>query len=465
MKKVFRRLLYLVLGILGAIAASLAMVAVVNTFDEDLSPEAKALSEFKVAGEPSKQNGYVDLLGFAAPPDEDVYGWGLKALEAFRAQEEPGFKRDDAWKRQALHGDPSISAAGRFWCMPETLSCLERAKDAVQASLLKQHVVFMRRHRTMREKPEFIGLYAPRRYESQYPPYRPVFYGQQLSLLGAAFKANAGNLGGALDELEKEVAFHRRMLAGSRDLLQTLIGLTALARDVLFLSELVRENAAALRPHQRRLSVMLKPLSPEERDFTRVLQKEYGEMVENALNHVWLAENKPEERITRFPVWLERIAYRPRATANAIAQKMPKDRAVIEGPSVEFVKAAAEYRARWEEAHRERIELEDFGIVNPAGKLLVKSRSLVLYAARRHDVEGLLALARLQLAASRGGAARQSIEAVLAGEEGKANPDPNTGERMRFDPVTGTIYFMPQGEGGWITEFKKRWNGRIALKL
>lgn len=447
------------IAVFAAIAVPLAVVAV-NAWDEELSAQAKALAAPPQALPAAGDNAYVLFLGLDAPAAADQREWGLKVLESLRARDASPAGSD---KAAAPRSEPLIDAKVAGWCNPAARSCMAAVPtDAVD--LLQKHALALERYRTMQAQPRYLELYVPDRPESAHPSYAQLMAGQAVSLLAAAVAARAGNLRAALDGLEREIAFHRRMAAGSRTLLGKMVANGLLARDLLFLSDLMREQRDALMSHYDRIAILLRPLSAAERSLAAAHRADSALLVRYLLT----IDRESIARDAGSSAWWRSFAavgYQRNATANLVAQQLQEILAVDAASADRYGQAAAAYRDRLSQAGQ-AAGLR--GFVNPTGRILVQAGAPDRsdYTARMHDLSALFVLIGLQRALyAAGKLAPEAVAGVLTDPAFAAFRNPYTGEPMAYDAQSSTLSFVPAGGAAWAMELRKRWNGRAAVAL
>lgn len=457
------------LKVLLWIAAALALVVIVvpatlfavNAFDEELSMEAKALAAPPQALPAGDDNAYVLLLGLDAPAGEDQRGWGLKVLASLRAQE--ASIAGGAKASPVLKSAPLIEAKVARWCNPAAQSCLA-AVPADAIALLKGQALALERYRTMQAQPRYVELYVPDRVESAYPSFGPLLGGQAVSLLAMAVAAHAGNIRAALDGVEREMAFHRRMAAGSRSLPGKMVANTLLARDVLFLSDLMREKRDVLAPHLDRIATLMRPLSAEEGSLAAAHRSDTAALVRYMLS-VDRAQIARDAGASAWWTNLAAIGYQRNATANHLARQLAGKIAVDEAPASSYRKMLAAEIARAKKA----VEPGIFRmLVNPTGRILVDVAAPVQsgFTGRMHDLRALFALVSLQGALLAAGAhTPEAVAGALGSDAYAAYRNPYTGEAMSHDAQSRTLYFAPASRATWVTELQKRWSGRVAIRI
>ncbi|MCE9639509.1 MAG: hypothetical protein K8S22_05060 [Betaproteobacteria bacterium] len=458
-------ILKVLLWALVALAIAVGAVLGVNAIDDDLSAEATALMVMPQPPAPSERNGYVDSLGLGAAEGESPYTVGLKVLAALKAQDQPGFKASPVWQATIdLHNvqiDKEVVA-----CKPAEMSCLElTAGKPESARLVAKYDGLLARYRAMRAKPEFVELYYPARFQST------VLAGmspRRLMLYSITVKASAGDLEGAVRELELENAFHRKMAAANTTLLQKMISVSFLQQDALFISDLVRTKFESMAPFLPRLEALMRPLSAEEANMANVLRLDATVTAFILYNQANAPFFLPVER----PWWhsMAPLLYRPAETVNLYAAQNALLRTIAGVPAPQYFKAA-------DEAARKARALAPQGpanyLVNPVGRGSMaydnkdESFNSIGYMARIHDTQGLYALVAVQLRLRAAGTATPAaIAAALAGPLGAARPDPYTEKPMSYDPKTNSLGFESQNDSGVIIqELKKRHSGKVAVAL
>ena len=451
--------------LIGTLAVLFGAAVAYYSFDDELSPDAKALLAAPKLGEPTDANGYLAFLGMGAPSGHDQMEWGKKVVAAFRAHDADGFKKDAAWENTVK---PQLAFSKDVpWCAPEEQSCLAvaRKKGEALAKLLEDNREMLARYRTMRDKPVFEEAYFSPRADAPLPPYLLIANAQRLALLAVIRQAAAGDVEGAIGELEQETAFHGRLAASVRHLIGKSIAAVLIARDALVLSDLIAANKAGIAPYGARIEAMARRL-----DVDLTLREAPWEIYVSATQALELRRRpphgSPDAPGNVLIDMLGALIYRPNASVNDLVANHKEQLAILGKGPLNFDQALA----KAEEATR-RLESPSWIDVfrNPVGSLLL-SMGPVSYGeffARAHNVAGLLRLVALQAAVvARGIESPEAIAQFLASEAANPYADPFTGKPMAWDGSARQLYFQPRGRGaGWIEALKTRYNGRIAVSL
>jgi len=456
------------LAIVVVVAAGLMAYV---SFDEEITPETRAMMVRAPAGKVDDRNGYVDFLAMGAPEGQDLAAWGRKAAQAFMAQEDPGFARTAEWKASTRsHLRPTRDAAG--WCAPEKQDCLALAaakREALAPTLqAATNAELLRRYRIARGKPEFTDLPVSNLL-AEGPAHSMLAQAAAMVRLDIALRTAGGDLEGAVAELELEAAFHRRILDGGRSLAITVVGASLLSRDLLLASELLRGGGEALAPFKARLLALAEaPIS------TRSVETAMRTEAAASMDFVSRMRDRPEVLAAAMeplvPSYASGLAVRymrQGQTMNTLAGLLRLDIAVAGVPATGFAaaaKAALEHRkALFEQPWHAELS-------NPVGyeivRLVVPASAMAPQVSRIHDLEGLRRMVHLQArAASDGIADEAGIAALVAAEAAKGVVVPYTGKPFAFDAATRRLSFETPGTSVVVYELKKRNEGRIAITL
>ncbi len=461
-------------AILGVCVVVLACWFGINATDEALSDEALAAMVVSPIPPPSEKNGFLDFLALGAGEDASTYEVALSRLHAYNNQ------KHGKGQPSTLDDFPSVKIDQRIpRCRPAESSCLDAASKAPNLQgLLDEQKVFLRRYRAMREKPEFVSLLELKSPEDAIPPFSNLLDGQKLALLKAAIQFNGGDHTGAIEELELENAFHRRMAAHSRTLIDKMIAYAMLSSDALLIAEMVRKIAPGEKSLWPRLATLTRPLSREELDIAPALREEMARSMRAVqTRHHGHTPNLLYEAAKDDPAvfdfdrrpwwdWFAPYLYRPHQSLNEYAVIARMTLGVAAAPSTGFLAASREMTSKVEAMTPSRLSGM---ILNPAG-LIHYYLGLPLfsdYTGRMHGVAGLHTLVRLQVALrAKGALTPGAVAEALSGPIGSAHLDPFAGKPMVFDPKTETIGFESEAKYfyGQTSSLVQRY-GRLAIPL
>lgn len=427
------------LGIVVAIPALLIVVVLaINATDVPLSDAAQSAMRVPPPPPPSERNGYVDSLGLAAPDGMSAYEAGLKVLSAG--------PKGEAWKRRSV-GEQMPS------CWREEFACIHLSSaGSVLRTLFEAERVFLDRYRAMQAKPEFADLWpgadSP---DDPIPGYQDFLVGLRLTLVEAALRFNAGDRAGAIDIVEREKAFFRRVATGSRSLIQKLIAFAAISRAELFAAELARRLPVGDKALWQKLERVVQPLSAVELDVTGALRFEHAQGVKfrqtrrfvrhsDATYESFAAFGLPSARPWWDALWP--YLYRPHYNTNHYVARTDLLLRAGDVPASDFlrtvdalaVQAEALLPAEWAR-----------WFINPIGWGHYNLGSRVDetdYFGRAHGLAAMQTLVRLQVRLRAEGARDPDlVRRAIAGPLGKALSNPFDGRPAMFDEASGTIGF------------------------
>jgi len=449
------------------VAIAIAGLVAVNAFDEPLAPEARLLSasSYQVAADPG--NGYVWMLGLLAPEPEDAYACGARALGRLQ---ELDARSESLSKDDPLLADHLVLAGrSRMRCQPEKGSCIELAaqKYAEIKRELAQSGTLLDRAQRMRAQSVFADAYTPSSWSSPVPPYHNVVVAQFATLLQASVAVSEGRIEDAIALAEEDMRFSRRVLAGSTNLIGKMVANTLVARDVLFLSDLLSKRPEQMRRYRKRVASALEPLSQGEIALDAALRTEARGLVRLLLLDVprtqsfWSAPDAPTTSAARIADRFASLFYQPNATANRALRRLQTEMAVTQVPAVKFDEVCMETDALTQ-------KYRDFAILdyvlNPIGNALLGSdrRGYAKYAAHMHDLQALIKLVDAQAAMLPLTSAAERT-AFLSSDVGRLFTDPYTRRQLSVDAGTGQPFFLPRSDRSWVGELKKQFGGVIRV--
>lgn len=448
----------------AAMALAAGVTVALNALDEPLSVEARRLAAAAPQPEAETGNAYVWMLGLRAPATEDAYAWGARVLARLQEADGHGGQLD---QRDPLLADyPADARDQEVFCVPEKGSCIdlvaERSSEVHRQ--LAQARVLLDRAAEMRSQPTFTDAYVPHSVLSPLPQYQNAARAQSATLLLASVAAVDGRFDQALALAQADMHFSRRMLAGSTNLVGKMVANTCVARNALFLSDLLSKRPTPMRSYSDRLAAAVGPLSPEESLLEPALRDEAAKRLRFLLTEVprngplWVYRGAQAPRVIAD---LAALFYQPNVTANEATRRFEEDLAVAQVAAAQFDAVREASRASIS-AYR-KLSVWDY-LRNPAGNILVRSarNDYANYVARMHDLQGLITLVRAQVAMQ---ALRSPVEraAFLASDRAKALANPYTGVPLSVDAATGELFFAPRSDGSWVKEVATQFGGTIRV--
>jgi hypothetical protein len=377
----------------------------INLFDEDLSPEARALLTAPPNPYRPEDNLYLALLGFEAKAGESPIKAGQARVAAYEVEAAAALKDpkrdapipDNAWyKRERLQFRGKVG-----FCSPLLKSCLAgvEAHAGEIGRLLKDNRELYLRYARLRELKGYHETATPSVIVPiGYPPI-PV---RQLYLANVALRARSGDRlrrNAAIADLLADMRVWRLELTGNSSLISKMIAVANLQGDYALLADIIADSSIVLTDVSSQIQTALE--SPEN-DW-RIGNAFAHELKVHA--HIWnqlIAEvrKQPMWDLSEEGTWWERLGNRAsllffplRATLNLEARATTRLRAMADAEPAKFFAARDEYRS-WT---REHLDLGVRYAYNPMGRLFlaIGADAYEGYPLRSYDGAAFQRMARL----------------------------------------------------------------------
>ncbi len=439
------------LGIALAVllAAPLLLVIAINLPDEDLAPEAAAYGTPRAPSVPEAENGHYALLALNASDGADAMAYA----RAWIAEARSAAREDRAEKLPATR-----RAQRPALCDPRTTRCFAYARNN-RAEAERQLEAFEE------DLARYERLLAYKRYEevldyrlrsdSVLPPHGAVVQGQRAYLLRIAVAVVAGRYEEALAALERELAWQRAFLNGSRLLIGKMVAVENYWRDLMFIAELVQAKPAEMLPFAARLQALLAPLD-EAPKAQAALETEFR-FAKAAFDEA--ASGRGESGSFPDSIVIA-LFFKRNATLNRAARHFASLSASV------FEQPAHRVEAGWEVFSKAWLDppLWDY-IYNPAGKVMLEAGTLGWkdYPYRVHDLVALSRLVALRVELLAAGVTAEQVPQAIAGSAERLR-DPYTLKPMRWDAEKRRIYFEAKGERTRMLAHGVE-KGRVYLQL
>ena len=436
------------------LAVFVVTVVTVNlpVFDEAPLPEVVRLME-PVALPPAEQNAAVAMLGFSAAPDRDMVVVGQKVLE--QLDKYTPYKRlmgaldDDDEIRILGSTDLDVSWGYKFAsCAQEAENCL--LKYSEKLSNLEDTVPLEKliaRFQILKGMPEYI---VPSD-KLLFPQYSLLLNVNRLHIAKTYTEDGAE---AAIAVLDSYLGFWRRQLTEPDFLIGRMIAIAAVRINLNLLSNLIElEELGA--ENQRRIAKLLQPLTLDELDMTAIYLYEQRFVMQywDAAMDILTEEAFLPGEATWWNSALRFLDMHFLTQKNATFNTNYKY--FIQPLGCLSRQPWQGYKAYLESGSNKTCNIVVgepkwpwwSGLYNPGGKYIDQWETAMPlpaysdYIARGHDVNGIIALLRLQLAFRAG--ELETIDKVLADTEAKKYlPNP-----VEYNPETGILSFDCLQEG------------------
>ncbi len=242
--------------LIAIVVIPIAVLILINFFDEDLDPKAAAYGAPRAASVPDAENAYFAMIAMNAADGADgiayARAWHNEVKAAANENRKENLPEPTRAKRPVL-------------CDSRHTACLTFIRDkpdeiAQQLEAYKEDLV---RYETLLGYQRFEEVVDfQMRVESSLPSYSGLMNAQRAYLLRTGLDLEAGKLEVAVVALEREFAFQRLLLGNTRSLLGKMICAAYYWRALQFVNELTGMYADELAPYMQRVSHLLKPLDP-----------------------------------------------------------------------------------------------------------------------------------------------------------------------------------------------------------
>lgn len=432
MKKLLKWAAIAILLVAGIPVAALLLA---NLRDEELDPAAAAFIKTELPRVPDEQNAFYHLAGLAAALSENPHAAGRTWLAQVHATQARRLAGESAAWPEPLKGSPKLPAL----CSPERGdSCIQWLKEKPDARKhLAEHAQVVERYRSVHAYPSFADMTDARLYSYPIMAFLPSIEGQRLFLMDLARRFESGETDAALAALRDEIALGRRMMAGSRSILQKTVATSHLTRTTLFASDALATYREAIGPKAALLGEALRPLSTDERQLLPALRTELALMASALDPTRW----RGDDLALGLDPMLMKPFYQHRASVNLLYQGYFRQLAELDSaPATQLDAALAKARAA-------EPQVTAWNLYNPVGKIFLKSAApeLTNFFDRTHDADALVRMVALQAAIVANRVKDEEIAAFTA-SQARSIANPYTGKAYDWDAKARQLYFLPRSK-------------------
>ena len=447
---ILRRILVVTKWTIGGVFVLCVLLVAINFFDEELSPEAKALLTAPSNPYRPEENLYLALLGFEAKEDESPVQVARERVSAYEKEVAAALKDpplgtndlpDAAWqKRERLEFRGKVA-----FCEPLSKSCLAgvEAHAGEIGRLLQDNRELYRRYVRLRDSKGYHETATPTLYLLiGYPP-RPV---RQLYLANIALRTKTGDRArrnATIADLLGDIRVWRLQLAGTGSLIPKMIAVANLQGDYALLGDIIADRRIDLSDASREIRTALE--SPEDG------WKIGGYLPFEFRSRAYIWNQMPAETSKENNAWWEHLSnrgsmlfFKLKATQNFDAKVTMRQRATMDAEPAKLLSALDDYHA-WA-----RENLDMFSVryaYNPIGKVLVSvpAYSFEGYALRVYDGAAFQRMVRLGYEIRTRGVRPGAIPAFM-----QQNPQwashPVDGRPFNWDEKRREIAVQPRGQ-------------------
>ena len=357
-------------GLLIPIAIIIALAAG-SQIDDGLRDEALVFVD--KLEKKRESESYTYLIGIYASENDDPANVGLHLLGEYRKAE-----LDEAYTI-AEYPESNVLPlpGGELFCSTWEENCLETifSTDFNINALRKENHILLKRTEIFHKFNEYQTLTKPLINE-RIPPYHYIVVAERINLLTAISQYKSGNSEYAINSLQTQLKYLRRMMALQDNLIGKLIYLAKLSEIVDTASIILSDDKNQIRAD------MIPALTPAEKDFDMVATREFGLSYYSLMNldkHLELLEISGN-----FPDWASRTFFKPNMTINALTPIYLRFNRLSKMTPAEFAV---------EVEHEVNIDITTSRIRNYAGSVVIEDLpNFDQYVVRFMDFDAKLAL-------------------------------------------------------------------------
>jgi len=389
-------------GILGIFVGLIALFVVINSLDEELSPQAKALRVPAPNPYKPEENLYLALLGFDGPKGASPVATGERKLAAYESEVALALKDPQHRFSDFSSWGEKLPFQGRIdFCQPLTKSCLPEAgaRSAEVGRLLRDNRELMHRYSRLHAFKGYRETATPSFY--LLPAYVPTAV-RRLYFADVAMQIRTGGRSrqkAVLASLRDDIRTWEKQLAASESLVSKMVAVANLQGDLAMLSDIIAEPKLDFAGCSSEIAAALDLVPESAWNTGSVYVHEY-----RLSAFMW-----DQARATGGPLpllfpgearWWERLfdrfatpALKVNATQNLLAEEVAQRQRMGNAAPEAFLAARDAYRS-W---HERRFAFGPGYVYNPAGKVLAGTGWALYdgYALRAYDGAAFLRLVRL----------------------------------------------------------------------
>ncbi len=446
-----------------------ALLLAINAIDEDLKPEVAAFAQPFKPRFSDKENAYYAIMGFQAAEGQHPHVVGRRIVAEYESQlaKDPLMTE---FKTELYLGGPKLVEKGkvRELCDVQKGPCSLAnyvAKEAEIERMLMDNRVLLERYRLLYTYPHFEEAATPTVVEPlpSYPQWMALLSNGEI-----AIKVKRGDTAQALDMLERDILFWRRVLSEARSSFAKAVVSNMLYRDYYLLSEIANSHPDVAKTYYDQLAKIALPLDKDVSNFAECVRLEFinskhewKRLYLGMRENPFVSGNGTLEKLLGIPTipnWLWPLL-KPNATINHIYEAFRSQVELAAMPAPRFAKEKEQIKQRIASKFDADAEFGWHAFYNPIGKYLtsVNQPDFSAHIARVHDLDGLIRLVALQVQIKSKGLSGAEIADYLNTAD-KRYVDPYTDRPMQWDPKQRLLFF-----NGMSTRFGK--DGVVGVRV
>ena len=338
MKRVLRWTGVALLALVILAVALWAIAFAVNSKDEELSPQARALLTLPPLPYRPDENLYVAFAGFDAPPGGSVTAYGQAKIDYYHENLEAALRAPTEMRYfYIVREDPRhLTFKGDVkFVHPANASVWDEVPAHAReiAALLADNRELYRRYLSL---PGLRGYYETARPSILAPVYTVPNPLRKLFLAAEALRLRAGAAPGrgGLDELEADVRLWRTVLTGEGTLISKMIALAGLQADYLLFADMIADPQATVPLADQDADAVAPPFEPKTWNIGPVFAAEFrlASTVFNQTDATWGQRDRGPLR--PLSNWVAARFFKLNATENLLARQTERQIAAAADPTL-----------------------------------------------------------------------------------------------------------------------------------
>ena len=415
----------------AAIGLAIAGIVGVNLFDQELTPEARAIFE-RPPAKFSRESGWALLAGFNAPAGTDPrdYMTARRPVDGMKTVSRP-------------RGDElAVRAPAELLCLPEKMDCVAQfaAQPQFVDDMAADNAVLLARYDELLRSSGLADAVQGLDAWGAFHQGGLVLGVQRIRMSQVGAAAARGRIDAALAWLEADAMFYRRWLEESDTLLSKMLALRAFTRPLLLAGQVARAAPSLSSAQAESLARITAPLTVRQRGLSAAMRSEAAFFAES-LDEL-IAKPREAVKVTGAPAPMADLASRTvrrNATLNFATPLFANWVSLDDVETPALTPAIERNRA----IERERLAPDWRWIYNWPGRAITTEIHYdpSEYVWRLRDGDAFAALMRCATLLRSRGIARESAAAFIGADP--ACVDPYLSRPLAWDEAKSELSFKP----------------------
>ena len=402
----------------------IAFVMLINTtpFDEELSPEVEKII-LDIPMPVVEGNAYYAIMGISAQGNKNIVEAGHKLTLRYLENRKNG--NDDITSKDYKEILGNTISNGHPWqsevkhCDKNEFNCLNYLSENITSEYLNKPSLqaLLKRYTEISEMKVFSS-FIDRTFATPLISYSSMTRLSQVKLASAYKLQNKAEF---IKLLHKDLKFWKVLLNQGSLLIDKMVAVSAIKRDLNYLSEYIRDNSIIDSDHIL-INEMITSLTPNELDFSK-------SFVAESIAFLNLSDELTKGSESS---WYEDFLYQPNATKNIFYEKQIKQQIELGQLSLqELIKVRKSGFVDFDKGFKLHF------IYNFLGKTLVQysAGAYTDYIVRGHDLNNMIKMVAIHYQMKIND---QPLQHILSQPE---NVNMYNGQSFEYDEVSNMLHF------------------------